>query len=230
MNVGDVMIAVPTRGNPWYQTVMQLEAIRDRNPGLRPIEYVEGRYSVVLTRNAVLERFVASDAQVLVSVDDDVIPNGRFLEALSAFEQYGMIGWPAPQSGLPWTWSFLPEGNEPGPVVPCVHVGGPMVGIRRDVAEAVRFREGPLLDAKDARIMFPSEDFLYCWDARDAGFEVGCDVAHPADHMQHLSSFVAMYGPGAGHHGLFDVAGPLSRPDDLKDLIERHRVREPVPA
>jgi hypothetical protein len=78
----DVMLAVPTRGTVTWQTVTRLNEVHDRHPGLQAAVYQPGNLSVALTRNKIVKRFLATSAQVLVMVDDDVVPPVNFIEVL----------------------------------------------------------------------------------------------------------------------------------------------------
>jgi hypothetical protein len=192
-----VRVWVPTRGTVEYQTAAQLQAIRDANPGLPPVEFQAGRHSVTTVRNAIRERFLAGSGQVLVMVDDDVVPHPQFLQALDAMDRFGVVGWPVPivaEFGMGW--------NIDGPVnaddvhrgvASCERIGFGAAAIRRDVLEQVQFRDGELELWEGDAIQLPPEDWDFCDRARAAGFDVGVDShERAADHIgQHTSSHLS---------------------------------------
>jgi hypothetical protein len=178
-----IMLAVPTRGQIGWQTVMRLEEIRDATPGLGPIVYQPGNLSVAMTRNRIVERFIESDCSTLVMVDDDVVPPPHALDALDALiPEFGMAAIPHPH---PWP-------NEPSRVVLSAYdlaegggyttatlvdginevdaVATGCVAISRAALEATG--PAPFRVSHDPSDAITSDDFLFCADLRILGFRI----------------------------------------------------------
>ncbi|HEY1249180.1 MAG TPA: hypothetical protein VGE97_09345 [Nitrososphaera sp.] len=167
------MIAVPTRGSIRWETVKRLNEITRNNPDLPPILYQAGNLNVALTRNRIVEQFMATDCQTLIMVDDDIVPPPHLLETLPNYiPEYAIVAIPHPmphpinseqliltayKDGKPCD---LTEGiNE----VDTVATGCCAIG--REVFDTLRFR------MQDTGSM--SDDFLFCEDLRKAGYKVG---------------------------------------------------------
>lgn len=169
------MVAVPTRGAIRWETVTRLEEARDRTPGLRPIVYQPGNLSVALTRNRIVERFLDTGCETLVMVDDDIVPPPDFIETLDkcmVSVEIAAIPHVMPTPGTPSELMLtayidgIPAGlNEGLNLVHAVATG--CVAVSRDVVNQIKFR----IDNDPSSAV--SDDFLFCADARAAGFRIG---------------------------------------------------------
>lgn len=182
MNARDVLLSVPTRGTIQWATVTRLEEIRDSNPGMAPILYQQGNLSVAQTRNRIVKLFLAGPWQALAMVDDDVVPPPFLLQLRDQLEEFGIVGVPHPMphpgdaaelvltafeetadGGL--TAATIREG-----IHECDALATGAVLISRTLLETL----GPApfrIDA-DPDAAITSDDFLFCADARAAGFRV----------------------------------------------------------
>ena len=178
-----ILLSVPTRGQISWQTVTRLEEIRDKHSGLPPILYEPGNLSVAQTRNQIVRKFLNTTHDVLVMVDDDIVPPPHLLESvIPLIPEYGMVGIPYPlwqsQPGL-----FLSVFRLKGQDLKLVQnfqegindvdaLGTGCVAISRDALVALgrnpfRFDNSPEYEST-------SEDFIFCADMRDAGLKIGC--------------------------------------------------------
>ncbi len=175
------MVAVPTRGQVGWQTVVRLNEIRDETPGLDPILFEPGNLSVAQTRNQIVRKFMETDKTMLVMVDDDVVPPPHLLESLAVMpDGYGMVGVPYPlwrqDQGL-----FLsvfrrgPEGlklAEMGEGLNEVDaLGTGCVAISREALATLG--RNPFRFDNSEEFESTSEDFIFCADLQAAGYRVG---------------------------------------------------------
>ncbi len=190
-----VLISVPTRGAIRWETVTALEAARDyMGEGVPPIVYEAGNLSVAMTRNRIVDRFLATDCDLLAMVDDDVAPPINFVELLEPhMDEYAMVAIPhvAPHPADPSHLIFTayemaddgirPKGLWTG-INTCDFVATGCVVIRRDAL--VQLGPAPFRIAHDPQAPIKSDDFLFCADLQEAGLKVGAYWdGHPADHI-----------------------------------------------
>lgn len=183
MKPSAILISVPTRGMIGWATVTRLEAIRDRYQGMSPILYQPGNLSVAQTRNRIVREFLDGPWQALLMVDDDVIPSPHFLdEARGRLGECDVICLPHPMPN-PEAVGHLVFGVFDESEIGLVHaqpefglnecdaVATGCVLIHRRVLESL----GPVAfhidDDPDAE--FTSDDFIFCRDAKQAGYRVG---------------------------------------------------------
>ncbi len=174
-------LAVPTRGTIGWATVTRLEEIKARFPDSPPILYQPGNLSVAQTRNRIVAKFMESDCDVLVMVDDDVVPSPHWLsEILPPMDEYGVIALPHPMPDpldrsqlrltvFDWTddgWRFRSE-LEQG-LHECDAVATGCVAVHRDVLHELG--ENPFHIGGEA--WGESDDYWFCRDARDAGVRI----------------------------------------------------------
>lgn len=176
-----IMIAVPTRGQIQWQTVTRLNEIRDENPSLFPVLYEPGNLSVAATRNQIVRKFLQTDKQVLVMVDDDVVPPPHLLDVTRYLPEYGMVGVPYPlwnsQAGL-----FLsvfcqePDGLKLAQLEDGLNdvdaLGTGCVAISRDAL--VSLGRNPFRFDNSEDLESTSEDFIFCADLKAVGMKIGC--------------------------------------------------------
>jgi len=178
-----VLLAVPTRGSINWQTVARLQEVRDATPGLRPIVWQPGNLSVALTRNRIVQRFLATDCATLVMVDDDVVPPPHFLETLDRhIPEFGMVAVPHP----------MPDPSDPSRMVLTAYDetydGLAVASLSDGMNEVDAVATGCVAISRDALAMLgpcpfriendpdasvTSDDFLFCADLREHGFRIG---------------------------------------------------------
>lgn len=177
-----VQIAVPTRGVVGWQTVQRLSEIRDSAKGMPPIMWQPGNLCVAQNRNRIFARFLETECEVLIMVDDDIIvPPSLLADLLPTPEGYGMVGIPYPvthpvagalgfcvykEDPNGFVWADMNAGlNE------CDGIGTGCVAIPRAIVEEFgpdAFRIDPSVNA-----IVKSEDLLFCKDLRESGYKVG---------------------------------------------------------
>jgi len=176
-----ILVAVPTRGAVSWQTVTRLNEVRDATPGLRPIVFQPGNLSVALTRNRIVQTFLATDCETLVMVDDDVVPPPHFLETLDRLlPEFAMAAIPhvmpnpadhsrlmltacdAVPGGL--TGSDLADGAND---VDAVATG--CVAVSRQALVALGPNPFRISHDPDDAV---SDDYLFCRDLKSAGFRI----------------------------------------------------------
>ena len=189
------MIAVPTRGMVTAATATRLQEIRDQNPGLPPIMYVEGNLSVAQTRNKAVKAFMKTKCKVLAMVDDDIVPGPKFLELAKHLDKYAMIAQPHPtvvDGHIDFTiYMKNGKGHYFTPMKFGVHeVDAVATGaflVRRDVLEELGPAPFRIDDDPDAKVT--SDDLLFCQDLRDRGYRIGYGFLSGwfADHWRQVS-------------------------------------------
>jgi len=199
----EVLICIPTRGNPNVKTVVAFQAMRENYPGLPPIFYHAGRIAAVQTRNEIVQMFLEHDnmAKVMIMCDDDIVPSPKMLDGLAPMERFGVLGFPCgflwfkPEPQLLWTsFSDVPTENTEWERVEKVESVGGCFAIRRDVLEEL----GPIPFRHEHERM-SGEDKLFCFDAREKGFEVAANWNHWSSHQITTSDWVLSY---LGHAGV----------------------------
>jgi len=191
------LLAVPTRGAVRWETITRLEEIRDGAPGMPPILYQPGNLSVAMTRNRIVSRFLATSCDVLVMVDDDVVPPPHLLDVVADPDGacYAMVTIPHP----------MPHPLAPGRVVLTAYetageglafldlergwndVDAAATGccaVRRDALE--RLGPNPFRIGNDPDAPVTSDDFLFCADLRAAGLRIGS--WHDGWHSDHVTT------------------------------------------
>jgi hypothetical protein len=191
-----VLIAVPTRGYPSVWTVNSLQALRDLHPSLPPILYLESHLSVCDGRNKIVKAFLASRAQHLLMIDDDVVPcqdilgladHGLSIVGSPVFVNRGEANVPFPNVFI---YSPEKQGHEPYPNTFAqtglvtherLTVGTGCICISREVLEEIR----PAFEhrwTEDGTIA-ETEDLVFCRKAHAAGFAVHADYGRPSEQM-----------------------------------------------
>lgn len=162
---------------------------------MRPILYQPGAASVAYNRNLIIQFFLSTDAEILVMVDDDVVPPLNFLDVLLPIPVgYGMVGIPYPigdpKNGVPMFCVYdlddelgikaadLQEG-----LTECDAIATGCVAIPREILEEFGsncFR----FDANPENVIH-GEDILFCQDLREKGLKVGYTMeAGFCDHIR----------------------------------------------
>ena len=196
-----ILVAVPTRGRVDYQTVAQLQTIRDSAPGLPSILFESGSMGPVDVRNRIVARFLASDCEALIMVDDDVMPPLRVLGLADRLDEWPVIACPTLTvkdgrllyAAYDQDGSYVLSGKG---VTEVAAVGTACVCIRRDVLELLHpaFQFGMDDDGAVAR----TEDIEFCLSAGRHDFRIGVDwTLGLADHRVHagLGQFALVMKP-----------------------------------
>ena len=192
MNPPDVFVSVPTRGQVRWQTVKALNDLIAL--GAQPAEFGTSSMTVCAARNQLRKQFLGTDCQVLLMVDDDVVPSPAVLKMamrgvdivaapvfisneLANLPFCNVYSWSAPDVGwLPWMGQFTVGGQ-------CVRVdavGFGAVAIHRRVIEALP----PFWHEFDQDgLLTKTEDLPYCKLALQYGFQVWADFNVTADHV-----------------------------------------------
>ena len=196
MDLSRIQIAVPTRGLVDWNTVVRLGQIRDANPGLPPIHYEAGRLAVTDVRNRLAHKFLASDAQVLLMVDDDVIPPLGILRMLD--RDLDIVGAPYPiirvegpihfpcaieYDAAHDTYRTLPDPFGRTGLVKVAAIGAGCMAIARRVLEHPDLQIPFRIGTDEYGQMRMSEDVNFCQLARTAGFGVWADFDQRPDHF-----------------------------------------------
>jgi hypothetical protein len=182
MNFADTtMIAVPTRGQVQWQTIVRLDTIRELY-SLDRVEYVQGGLSVAQTRNKIVNRFMESGKQYLIMVDDDIMPPGNLPSLVIGDDkpvEMGVVALPyimwAPQIG-PYlsVYDDVEGGIRPRELddgLNMVDVAGTgCMAFSRHVFE--KLRPNPFRFSRLPMEENFSEDILFCRDVRAAGMDV----------------------------------------------------------
>ncbi len=115
-DASDVFFAIPTRGAIHNQTVSRLERIRAENPSLGPIAYSAGHLSSHETREQVAAYFMQTEKDVLVMLDDDVVPPADILGMVEHLEEFDVVGAAVPMfqpkvAPIPllMAWNYVPD-------------------------------------------------------------------------------------------------------------------------
>jgi len=159
-----------------------------------------GRTSAEDTRNLVAEHFLESDCDVLLSVDDDIIPPYdvlRLVDHIREDERWGIVGavyalsgedgleaavFDEADPGSGWSWKFAPPGDG---LQQHFAVGLGCVAISRSIFEALDPRPFRLTydDAHNARI---APDHFLCHEIGRLGRRVGVDWSIRAEHYNRI--------------------------------------------
>ena len=211
MSPSKVWVAVPTRGSVGFNTLRRLEQIRADNPGLPAIHYEAGRLSVASVRNEIVRKFLATGCEVLLMVDDDVVPH-RDILAMSQYvrqseivtatgPRYDIVGAPYMLLRQPIAmiatpcvflrgegggYRFLPEIFTKTGLVEWDAMGSGCMMIARRVLEDRRCLPFSLGVDEDG-VMVMTEDIIFCLRAKDAGYTIAADFSRFADHWNEIS-------------------------------------------
>lgn len=191
-----VLVAIPTRGKIDWNTVLRLNEIRDANPGLPPIHIAPGRLSVSDVRNRIVAQFLESPHDILVMVDDDVVPHRNMLQITET--EYDIVGATylifRPNINLPFPavlrWDEQKQHYWPiedvfskTTLVPCDAVATGCMAIKRAVLENPELKAPFAMTYNEKGCMVMSDDVAFCDRARKLGYRIGADFSVPCDHM-----------------------------------------------
>lgn len=195
-----VLLAVPTRGYPWYETAKALEPY---NP-----QYILEKLSVASVRNKIVRDFLATKADALVMCDDDVIPPPGFIDIL-VNTPYDIVAAPTPIMKVPKHGAFLnvfnvdPDGkimtieNPTEGHIACDAVGSGCILIHRRVLEHPHMSRPFDQQIDKHGIILVGQDLEFCRRARAAGFSIGANYDLSNDHYVsvHVNAVAMAYAP-----------------------------------
>jgi GT2 family glycosyltransferase len=169
------------------------------------LEYAQGNRGVVEVRNMIMGAFLASDADVLLMVDDDVVPGAGVLELCktAAGGRFAVVGAPCPimrpgTTVLPnvYVWNererraavAVELATRPG-VQECHMVGFGCVALSRAVCQKLKYFKPRL----EGRRWAMGEDLEFCLRARSQGFRVAANMDVQCEHMLRVHGNAAAY-------------------------------------
>ena len=187
------MLAVPTRGQINWNVTQRLLELQAAHPNV--MYHIEsGGLSVSDVRNRIVKRFLQTACDVLIQVDDDVLPRlGVFEMADSAYDITGATYFIVrAETNLPFPGAFRYEGPHYAPIekpfgraglVPCDAVASGCMAVKRKVFEHPDMRAPFAMAFDEDGVMQYSDDILFCHRARALGFTIAADYGHHADHI-----------------------------------------------
>lgn len=194
MTDAEIMLAVPTRGAINFNTVRRLMELQDAHPQM--IFHIEaGGLDVSSVRNKIVKVFLATPAQVLIQVDDDVVP--RLTVHEMADSPYDITGATyyliRHELNLPFPCAFrkLPSGayapiEQPfgrQGLVECDAVATGCMAVKRRVFEDPAMKAPFAMTYDEDGVYRMSDDIAFCDRARAAGYTIAADYTHHADHV-----------------------------------------------
>ncbi len=210
MAIPQVLVSVPTRGAPRWETVMALQAIRDACPGLPPILYLATRLSVCDGRNQIVRDFLREeryrDLTHLVMVDDDIVPNRDLLRFVTDEPGFDIVAAPvlihrtnqpvpipnvfvdSPDPDEQARGMFRPMANPfahygTPDVVEVTGVGTGAIAIARRVLEHADLRPAFQHSWDDDGAIYMTEDLTFCRRAKALGFRIWADFSVASDQV-----------------------------------------------
>jgi hypothetical protein len=215
IDVADVRVIVPTRGEVGIGTVYELQRALDAAPGSRPIQYVRGALSSSDTRNRIVTHFLAGEGSALLMCDDDVVPHGTVLELARRLEpgEIDVLGAPvlitSELGPIPFPAVFAFDDEEdwyrildrPFSQTGLVEVDGigtGVIAIGRWVLEDTDLRAPFAMEYDENGHMTATDDLAFCRRARHAGYRIFADFDQWADHLPRavsLNSLALRYAP-----------------------------------
>lgn len=203
------MLAVPTRGDIWHETMLMIA-------GMSPCVYRDG-LSVASNRNKIARDFLQGKhngkfigkRDVLFMIDDDVLPMRDDWAQIMSAAPFDICAAPVLMHKLPDVpiiWNCfngdrlqtfdLPEDG----YVECDAVGTGLIMIHRRVLEHPDMRAPFLQELDPDGVIHVGQDIQFCRRAKKAGFTVGVAAAATCDHIKrmHLSPIPWVYGDATG--------------------------------
>lgn len=199
-----ILLAVPTRGSVYAETIEKLEAQRS-HLGLDPILYVQNPISVVNSRNEIITKALASGYDRLVMVDDDIIVPPPEIASLSILtdllDTFDVVGAACP---IPWPAvppiRFAAYRNSPDDSGwQAVERGWEIQGVQKVDAVGFGCVALNLVTLKNMVTTFHSEnrvgeDLGFCRDVQDKGGTIACNFDFKCDHYRAVSLMTTLYG------------------------------------
>lgn len=184
-----VLVAVPTRGHVWYETA---RALAPYHP-----QYEREKLSVASGRNRIVRKFLETNADALVMVDDDVIPTPGFVEKLLE-AKYDVVGAPVAIAKLPQHPLFLNvfDVEDNGAIVNVPPqttghqrvdaVGSGCILIHRRVLEDHRMKRPFDQQLNENGEILVGQDLEFCRRVRAFGYTIGVNWEVVCDHYVSL--------------------------------------------
>jgi hypothetical protein len=180
-----VLVVMPTRGYAYAPSLMRASQMARRFGRELVVEI--GR-PVELVRTRLVERFLASDADYLATIDDDIVaPDDAIDRLLAAGAPVATAPCPiAVERGI--VWNVKAEGEDdwmsdpPPHVFPVRHTGFGLVVIHRDVFARIRKPWFQFGAAAGGRVI--GEDTWFSNGVTQAGLQMLCDGSVRCSHFK----------------------------------------------
>jgi uncharacterized protein (DUF779 family) len=203
------MLAIPTRGTIGWNTVRRLLELQEKHPDV--LYHIEaGRLDVSSVRNKIVQVFLQTDRQVLIQVDDDVVPRIHVMKmAESSYDIVGATYYVIRHElNLPFPCVFrkLPSGAY-GPIekpfgrqgeVECDAVATGCMAVKRKVFEHTEMKAPFAMTHDEHGVFKMSDDIAFCHRAKALGFTIAADYSHHADHVVDGVSMNRMHAQFSG--------------------------------
>lgn len=200
-----VMVAVPTRGVCSPLVMEKIWRLADHLDTSVLLEV--GHLGVGVNRRRICQRFLESDDEVLVMVDDDVAPPFHAVDLIDGLDEYDIVAAAVPMFNpavhpRPTFMASRYVGDRLVPVPPsdelveCDAIGTACVAFRRQVIEDLHWAFREQLDDLGN---VTSDDTAFCESARDQGFTIACDFRIICDHITTVSLGSIMLGYAGAH-------------------------------
>lgn len=191
MDLSQVMVGVPTRGRINYNTAQRLLELQERYPQVTYSVEASG-ISSAHTRHMLIRRFLQTECDVLLQVDDDVIPPMTvFNLAESTYDLTGGVYLIIMANfNIPFPGAFKWVGTSYAPIdhifgrtgrVPVDGVASGCLAVKRHVYETIK---APFtIPYSEDGVATGSDDLAFCSKAREAGFTIAADFGIWCDHL-----------------------------------------------
>lgn len=185
-----VMLAVPTRGMCSPTVMEKIWQLGDQLDTEVTLEV--GHLGVAVNRRRICQRFLETDHDVLVMVDDDVAPPSHAAELIDGLDEYDIVAAAVPMFNPavhPRPVFMASRFSEDGRLVPvtpidglveCDSVGTACIAIRRHVIEELHWSFREQLNEGGG---ITSDDTSFCETARDHGYTIACDFGVVCEHI-----------------------------------------------
>jgi hypothetical protein len=180
-----VVVAMPSRGYAYAPGLLRAADLARRFGSELMLEI--GR-PIELVRTRLMTRFLASNADYIVTIDDDVVaPDDAADRLLALNAPVAAAAYPiVTEAGL--VWDVKAEGTDdwmprlPDHVFPIRHTGLGFVVIHRDVFARIRKPWFQFGAAPGGRMI--GEDVWFCNGVAQAGLQILCDGSIRCSHMK----------------------------------------------
>ena len=203
-----VFIAIPTRDMTAAISARLALLLVElaRRPDEPIIEIVPG-YPVDRVRNQICKRFLESDADFLLMIDDDAVPPATVLEMVKHDKDvvaglcyaylprlgYYSVAYPSGNSDVKVPRLGIGAQIEHQGLMEVELAGSACLLIQRRVLEALEPPHFTMLLNDDRLLIKDSEDFTFCRKARKAGFSIWLDTDQPCSHYRALDMHASVH-------------------------------------
>lgn len=180
-----VLVAMPSRGYAYAHSLLRANDLARRFGHELLLEI--GR-PIELVRTRVMTRFLESNADYIITIDDDVVAPDDAADRLLALKApVATAAYPImTDAGLVWDVKALGSDDWmpqlPGQVFPVRHAGLGFVVIHRDVFSRIRKPWFQFGAAPGGRVI--GEDVWFCNGVTQAGFQILCDGSIRCSHFK----------------------------------------------